>query len=137
MEQRCIGLRVTALKHFYSLRFIKRGRQFLIGHYFAFLLKFFLNKFLYGFLIKPYRLYCFTKAYLIHICLLFLKNNLLLQLTMLSDLCIVDYPEHTNYRFSLTYVLLSIVFSYRFFLRIYINIFIPVLSVHKFYISSL
>ena len=138
MEKRRFGLRViTALIHFYSRRFVYRGRKFLIGHYFAFFLKKFMLTFFYGFLIKPYRLYCFTKSYLIHCCLIFLKNHLLLQLIILSDLCVVDNPEHTNYRFSLTYVLLSLVFSYRFFLRICVSVFVPVLSVNKFYASAL
>lgn len=121
---------------FYSKKYVYNNRKFLVGHYMAILLKNFINNFLYGFLIKPYKLYGFIKSHLLHLCLYFLKNSLMFQFTTLSDICVVDYPQRFNHRFMVTYVLLSTLLNIRFFLCLFINSFVPIISIGRFFSSS-
>lgn len=121
---------------FYANKAIFINRKFLLGHYFSF---FFFNSFkiyLCGFVIKPYKLYIFIKNYFLHFCIYFFKNNLLSQFSTLSDICVVDFPQRLNFRFSVTYVLLSTLFNVRIFLSTFVSTFIPLISLCNFYSSS-
>ena len=136
-----VNIKINQNVHFYSINFysyrsIFLGRQFLIGHFFSFFFLQVTNKFFYGFLIKPYKLYCFIKTYFLHFCLFIFKKNLMLQFVTLSDLCVVDHPNILKYRFSLTYVLISSIFGLRFFLKLFINNFMPLLSIIRLYYSA-
>lgn len=128
-------MRINFIK-FYANKQIFINRKFLLGHFFSFFFFNCFNKFLYGFLIKPYKVYLFIKNYFLHFCIFFIKNNLLCQFTTLSDICVADFPQRLNYRFSVTYILLSTLFNIRIYLYTYVNTFIPLISLYRFYPSS-
>lgn len=56
-----------------------------------------------------------------------LLNNSLSQFKVLSDLCVVDYPEKTD-RFELSYNLLSVKYNFRIFIKNYTSAYAPSLS---------
>lgn len=56
-----------------------------------------------------------------------LRNSSLIQLKILNDVCIVDYPEKVN-RFELSYNLSSIKYNFRFFIKSYTSTYAPSLS---------
>ncbi len=56
-----------------------------------------------------------------------LRNNSLIQLKILNDVCIIDYPEKVD-RFELNYNLSSIKYNFRFFLKSYTSAYAPSLS---------
>jgi len=131
-----IFFKIKTYIYFYTTKNIHNCKKFILGHFFAIFIKKFINNFLYGFLIKPYKLYCFIKNYFLHFCLFFLKNNLIFQFTTLSDICVVDYPQRLKNRFYIVYVLLSTSFNIRLFLCLFVNNFIPLISITRFYTSS-
>lgn len=57
-----------------------------------------------------------------------LRNNSLIQLKTLHDICVIDYPEKVD-RFELSYNLLSIKYNFRFFIKSYTSAYAPSLSV--------
>jgi NADH:ubiquinone oxidoreductase subunit C len=56
-----------------------------------------------------------------------LKTNSLIQVEMLNDICVVDYPENAN-RFEINYNLLSVKYNFRFFIKTYTSAYINSLS---------
>ena len=131
-----ILFKIKTYINFYTKNYIHNCKKFILGHYFTIFLKKFINNFLYGFLIKPYKLYCFIKSYYLHFCIFFFKNNLMFQLTTLSDICVIDYPQRLKNRFFIKYVLLSTCFNIRIFLCLFVSNFIPLISITRFYSSS-
>jgi len=69
-------------------------------------------------LIKPENISPFTKS---------LKRNSLVQLEVLNDICVVDYPENIV-RFEINYNLLSVKYNFRFFLKTYTSSYISSLT---------
>src|SRR5688572_18036156 len=69
-------------------------------------------------LIKVENIYSLTKS---------LKRNSLVQLEVLNDICIVDYPENSN-RFEINYNLLSVKYNFRFFLKAYTSAYVNSLT---------
>lgn len=56
-----------------------------------------------------------------------LEKNSLMQLKLLNDICVVDYPEKIN-RFELNYNLLSVKYSFRIFLKTFTQSYIQSLT---------
>lgn len=56
-----------------------------------------------------------------------LRNNSLIQLKVLNDVCVIDYPEKVD-RFELNYNLSSIKYNFRFFIKSYTSAYAPSLS---------
>jgi NADH:ubiquinone oxidoreductase subunit C len=56
-----------------------------------------------------------------------LKRNSLVQLEVLNDICVVDYPENIT-RFEINYNLLSVKYNFRFFLKTYTSAYISSLT---------
>ena len=56
-----------------------------------------------------------------------LKKNSLIQLEVLNDICVVDYPENSN-RFEINYNLLSVKYNFRFFLKTYTSAYVNSLT---------
>lgn len=61
-------------------------------------------------------------------CILFLKNHENCRFDILTDICCVDFPEKKN-RFELIYILLSLTYNQRMYLKIYVDEFTPVPSI--------
>ena len=119
---------------------INRGwsfnKMYWLGRYYSKILKVFCGKYLYGFVIKPYKLYCFSKPIFMHNLIILLKTNSLIQAICLTDIVIIDNPSATAGRFCINYYLLSYVYNYRIIIRIFANLFKPVLSITAFYSSA-
>jgi len=56
-----------------------------------------------------------------------LKRNSLVQLEVLNDICVVDYPENNN-RFEINYNLLSVKYNFRFFIKTYTSAYVTSLT---------
>jgi NADH/F420H2 dehydrogenase subunit C len=56
-----------------------------------------------------------------------LRNNSLIQLKVLNDVCVIDYPEKVD-RFELNYNLSSIKYNFRLFIKSYTSAYAPSLS---------
>jgi NADH:ubiquinone oxidoreductase subunit C len=56
-----------------------------------------------------------------------LRNSSLIQLRILNDICVIDYPEKVD-RFELNYNLSSIKYNFRFFIKSYTSAYAPSLS---------
>jgi NADH-quinone oxidoreductase subunit C len=69
-------------------------------------------------LVKPENVYSLCQS---------LKKNSLVQLEVLNDICIVDYPENIN-RFEVNYNLLSVKYNFRFFIKTYTSAYVPSLT---------
>jgi len=69
-------------------------------------------------LIKPENAYSLCQS---------LKRNSLVQLEVLNDICVVDYPENTN-RFEINYNLLSTKYNFRFFIKTYTSAYLTSLT---------
>jgi len=69
-------------------------------------------------LVRAENIYYLTKS---------LKRNSLIQLEVLNDICIVDYPENNN-RFEINYNLLSVKYNFRFFLKTYTSAYVNSLT---------
>lgn len=56
-----------------------------------------------------------------------LNRSSLIQLKVLNDICVIDYPEKFD-RFELNYNLLSVKYNFRFFIKSYTSAYIPSIS---------
>lgn len=56
-----------------------------------------------------------------------LRSSSLVQLKILNDICVIDYPEKVD-RFELNYNLTSIKYNFRFFIKSYTSAYAPSLS---------
>lgn len=104
--------------------------------YFVKLLSSFLLKFIYGFLLKPGKVFILLNHLTLTTVTIFLKENSLIKLESLTDIFGADHPQSFDGRFTLTYSFLSYKTNTRFFLRTFVNTFQPVFSLVNFYPSA-
>jgi NADH:ubiquinone oxidoreductase subunit C len=112
------------------------NKMYWLGRYYTKILSLIAPKYLYGFVIKPYKLHCFSKPIYLHKVITLLKNNSLLKLESLTDLVVVDNPNASGGRFCINYYFLSYTYNYRLTLKLFTNLLRPVLSIVYFYPSA-
>jgi len=95
-----------------------------------------LKKFLYGFVIQSYKLYCFTMIWNLIEVFTFLKNFTLIQAASLVDIVVIDNIKNKNGRFCITYCFWSYTFGIRIFVRSFVNLLVPVISASNLYNSA-
>jgi NADH:ubiquinone oxidoreductase subunit C len=142
------GVRITPMLRLYRLgqhmlitnKGLTRGwysnRLNWTGRHFAKLLSLIASKYIYGLLIKPYKLIIFTTPPAIYSLLVLLKESILCNLATLSDIFGVDHPNAFDGRFSINYCFWSYNYSTRFIIRTFANLFQPLLSVTPLYPSA-
>jgi len=107
-----------------------------LAKYFCILSNPLLNSFLKGFVLKQNSLYLVISQYYLYYVIVILKHNTILYLSSLLDIVVADYPNKLYHRFELTYAFWNNLFSFRFYLKLFIGVVTPVLSLSSFYSSS-
>ena len=111
-------------------------KMYWLGFYYTNVFSFLAPKYFYGFVIKPHKLYCFSKPIYLHKITTLLKNSSLLSLASLTDIVVVDNPTASTGRFCLNYYFLSYNYNFRVILKIFTNLLRPVISISNFYSSA-
>ena len=106
------------------------------SRYFSQLITTLCQRMVYGFLIKPYSLICLASPLTFNSLIIFLKQSSLFKLLALTDIFGVDHPNAFDGRFTINYGFWSYSYNTRFFIRLFINIFQPLISLTSLYPSA-
>lgn len=109
--------------------------KFLIKYY-TILYYTIMNGFVSGFMSKSSSIYVIINVYMLHFVLFFMKFNMLSGLRMLTDIVAVDNPNSVNNRFELTYSFWNINFNFRVYVKLFLNMTSPIMSISSLYNSS-
>jgi NADH-quinone oxidoreductase subunit C len=103
------------------------------GRYFSHLLSLFCRKMIYGFLLKPSSITCLVTPLNFNSLVIFLKQSSLFKLLALTDIFAVDHPQAFDGRFTINYSFWTYSYNTRVFLRLFVNIFQPLISLTSIY----
>jgi len=107
----------------------------LLFFFFIFLKSIFLRQ-IKGFLLKKTSIYIYFSSFLLHYFIIFFKNNLILRLGSLMDICGVDLSLRISNKVELIYCFLNYSYFFRFFFRFFVSFFSLVFSLINFFSSS-
>jgi len=108
-----------------------------ITNYYVNYMIFVIPKFFYKMLVKEKSIYLFLQILNFYETIVFCKFNNIIRLDSLLDIIVCDYPTYSKSgRFELTYSFWNYTYSYRFFLKIFINSFSQMFSLYNFFKSA-
>jgi NADH:ubiquinone oxidoreductase subunit C len=113
--------------------------KFFRNNFFCFFifLKLFLFKFLRFVLVKRNNVYIYIlSSFFLHYLILFLVFSSLFKISSLMDIVIVDFPEK-NLRFEVSYFFWSNLFEKKLFLKVFVNVVFPLLTLKYFFDSAI